>query len=200
VDFFGIALFHILIVAVLFQSKNNLHRNISLLLCFILIYISGISDFYAMKVWKLGFDAEKMEWNRIIARIESAHDYRNDKDYRLIILGSTRAYRPYFYDGKYNQDDLLNWPYMAPWGSQPVRLFYAYTGHSRDGVWRQLEPDAEPDEFESGIKKMADEIKKTEAWPAQNSIFIKDDIIFIALDGIELDRIIMELDGEESGD
>ncbi|MDR1636425.1 MAG: glucosyltransferase domain-containing protein [Treponema sp.] len=189
VDFFGIAYFHILIVAVLFQSNINFHRNVSLLFCFILIYISAISDFYAMKVWKLGFDAEKMEWNRLIARIETTAGYQDDKDYRLIILGATRAYRPYFYDGKYHQEDLLDWPYMASWGSQPVRLFYAYTAHSRDGLWRQVVHSKEPEEFNEIIDKMTDELEGAEAWPSLQSIFIKDDVIFIALDRTELERV-----------
>jgi hypothetical protein len=196
-DFFGIAYFHILIVAILFVQPVKLQRNISLLFCFALIYISAISDFYAIKVWKLGFEAEKMEWNRSRARIVTTAYYQVDKDYRLITLGSTRAYRPYFYDGKYKQDDLLDWPYMAPWGSQPVRLLYAYTGHSRDGVWRQLEPGAEPDEFKAGIKKLAAEIRNAEAWPSQKSIFIKDDIMLIALDKTELEKIRAELDKGE---
>jgi hypothetical protein len=189
VDFFGIAYFHILIVAVLFCQPVALQKNISLLSCVILIYISAISDFYAMKVWKLGFDAEKMEWNRIIARIETTDNYQDDKDYRLIILGSTRAYRPYFYDGKYNQEDLLDWPYMAPWGSQPVRLLYLYTKHSRDGLWRQVEPGREPLEFEACIKEISGGINDAEAWPSMESIFIKDDIMFIALDQAELNRV-----------
>jgi hypothetical protein len=154
-----------------------------------LIYISAISDFYAIKVWKLGFDAEKMEWNRLIARIEVTDGYRDDKDYRLIILGSTRAYRPYFYDGKYNQEDLLDWPYMAPWGSQPVRLLYVYTSHSKDGVWRQVVHNSEPEEFNEIIDKIADELESAEAWPSLKSIIIKDDIMFIALDQAELERV-----------
>jgi hypothetical protein len=189
VDFFGIAYFHILIVAVLLCQPVVWQRNISLLFCFILVYVSAISDFYAMKVWKLGFDAEKMEWNRLVARIETTDGYQENKDYRLIILGSTRAYRPYFYDGKYHQEDLLDWPYMAPWGSQPVRLLYAYTGHSRDGVWRQLEPGSESLEFETCIKKISDRINEVEAWPSRKSIFIEDDIMLIALDKAELDRV-----------
>jgi hypothetical protein len=197
VDFFGIAYFHILIAAVLFCQPVGLQRNISLLFCAVLIYISAISDFYAMKVWKLGFEAEKMEWNRIIARIETTDNYQDDKDYRLVILGSTRAYRPYFYDGKYNQEDLLDWPYMAPWGSQPVRLLYAYTGHSRDGVWRQVEPGSEPLEFAACIRAVSGEIHEVEAWPSQKSIFVKDDIMLIALDKAELDRIKAELNKEE---
>jgi hypothetical protein len=192
-DFFGIAYFHILIVALLFRQPVVWQRNSSLLFCVVLIYISATSDFYAMKVWRLGFEAEKMEWNRIIARIETTGNYQDDKDYRLIILGSTRAYRPYFYDGKYNQEDLLDWPYMAPWGSQPVRLLYAYTGHSRDGVWRQVEPGSEPLEFETCIKEISAEINEAEAWPSRKAIFIKDDILFIALDKAELDKIRAEL-------
>jgi hypothetical protein len=200
VDFFGVAYFHILIVAILFCQQVGFQRNVSLLFCFALIYISAISDFYAIKVWKLGFEAEKMEWNRIIARIETTENYQADKDYYLIILGSTRAYRPYFYDGSYHQEDLLDWPYMAPWGSQPVRLLYAYTGHSKDGVWRQLEPGGEPDEFKVGVEKIADEIKNVEVWPSQKSILIKGDVMLIALDEIELDRLRKGLDREESGD
>jgi hypothetical protein len=188
-DFFGIAYFHILIVAILFCQPLQFQRNISLLFCFVLIYISAISDFYAMKVWKLGFEAEKMEWNRIIARIETTDNYQDNKDYRLIILGSTRAYRPYFYDGKYNQEDLLDWPYMAPWSSQPVRLLHAYTAHSKDGLWYQLEPGRDPLEYDAGIRRLAGEIKEAEAWPSKKSIFIKDDIIFITFDKAELDRI-----------
>jgi hypothetical protein len=190
IDFFGIAYFHIFILAVLFKQRNKFVKNISLLSCFVLIYVCAISAFYAMKVWKLGFDAEKMEWNRIIARIEMTAGYQDDKDYQVIILGSTRAYRPYFYDGKYHQDDMLDHSYMPPWASEwKVRVFYAYTVHSKNGIWLQIDLDSQPGEFKKLIAKMPDEIENAEAWPSLKSIFIKDDLMLIALNQAELDRV-----------
>jgi hypothetical protein len=106
------------------------------------------------------------------------------------LLGSTRAYRPYFYDGKYHQDDMLDSSYMPPWYTEwKVQVFYAYTVHSRDGIWLQVDLDSQPDEFKEIIAKMPNEIKAAEAWPSMKSIFIKDDVMFVALNQVELDRV-----------
>jgi hypothetical protein len=191
IDFFGIAYFHILIVIILFQHDFKFIKNISLLACIFLIHISGLSDFYAMKVWKLGFEAEKMEWNRIIARIETTPGFQNDRDYRVIILGTTRAYRPYFYSGEgYAAGDLLTDSYMAGWDKSQILMFYTFTSHSKDGVWRQvLTRDSPSREIKDIIGEIPREIEKVQIWPSADSIAIKDDLILIALDQAELDKV-----------
>jgi hypothetical protein len=191
IDFFGIAYFHILIVITLFQHNFKFIRNISLLACILLIHISGISDFYAMKVWKLGFEAEKMEWNRIIARIETTPGFQNDRDYRVIVLGTTRAYRPYFYSGEsYAAGDLLTDSYMAGWGTSQILMFYTFTSHSKDGAWSQvLTRDSPPGEIKDIISEIPREIEKVQVWPSTDSIIIKDDLILIVLDKTELDKV-----------
>jgi hypothetical protein len=195
IDFFGIAYFHILIMITLFQHDFKFIRNAALLACILLIYISGISDFHAMKVWKLGFEAEKMEWNRIITRIETTPGFQNNKDYRVIILGTTRPYRPYFYSGEtYGAGDLLTDSYMAGWGTSQILMFYTFTSHSKDwgdtGVWRQvLTRDSPPNEIKDIIGEIPHEIEKAKAWPSSDSIAIKNDLILIVLDQTELDKV-----------
>jgi hypothetical protein len=187
IDFLGIAYFHILIVVILFRQNVNFVKNISLFICIVLIHICAVQDFYAMKVWKLSFDAEKMEYNRIIARIETTPDYQDDKDYQVIILGATRAYYSNFYDGEYDRHEDLLRGFMPNWSQMPT--FYVYTSHSRNGVWRQIS-DWQPfsAEFIEIITAMPDEVENAEAWPSLKSIFIKDDIMFIALDQGVLDK------------
>jgi hypothetical protein len=193
IDFYGIAYFHILILVILFKQKSIFIKNISLICCLILIHICAVSDFYALKTMKMGFDAEKMQWNRIINRIETAPNYNDNKDYRLVILGTSHAYRPYFYDDyddKYpGEPALLNFPYMTGWGTGQVLVFHAFTKHSRDGKWTQISYDWSPDLFKEIVTAMPEEIQNAEAWPSMSSIFVKDDILFIALDQAELDKV-----------
>ncbi|MDR2407778.1 MAG: glucosyltransferase domain-containing protein [Bacteroidales bacterium] len=187
IDFYGSAYFNILIIVILFKQNNNFIKNIALIICIILIYICAISDFYAMKVWKLSFEAEKMEWNRIITRIETTPEYQDKKDYNVVILGATEAYYKNFYQGEYNNFELLR-PYMAGWDQ--MSIFHTYTAHSRNGVWRQIS-DYQPfsAEFTTIISTMPDEVENAEAWPSLKSIFIKDDIMFIALNQGVLDKV-----------
>jgi hypothetical protein len=187
IDFLGIAYFHILIVVVLFQQNVNFVKNITLFICIVLIHICAVQDFYAMKVWKLSFDAEKMEYNRIIARIETTPDYHDNKDYYVIILGATRAYYMNFYNEEYNHQDSFR-AFMPNWIQ--MSTFYTYTAHARNGVWRQIS-DYQPFsvEFREIVSTMPDEVENAEVWPSLKSIFIKDDIMFIALDQGVLDKV-----------
>jgi hypothetical protein len=188
-NFWGISFFHILAVIILFSQKNIAVKNISLVACLILIRICAISDFNAMKVWKIGFEAEKMEYNRIIARIETTPGYQDNKDYRVIILGATQAYRPYLYnDDSYYDTELLSSSYMAGWANNPMLVFYVYTKHSKDGVWNQIVRAWTPDVYKETITSISQEIEKAEIWPSLNSIAIKDDIMLIVLNQQGLDQ------------
>jgi hypothetical protein len=77
---------------------------------------------------------------------------------------------------------------MAGWAQMPT--FYAYTAHSRNGIWRQIS-DWQPfsAEFTTIVSTMPDEVENAEVWPSLKSIFIKDDIMFIVLDQGVLDKV-----------
>jgi hypothetical protein len=188
-DFFGIMCFHIFIVVIIFNQRIQFVKNIALVICIVLVQISAIQDFYAQKIWKLSFDAEKGQWQRIIARIETMPDYRDSKDYRVIMLGTTRSYGEFFYtDGRQNlrrfRDNLFA-SHVSTWNTMPIRPFLVYTCHSKYGKWRQIVPDW-TDEYNKLIKVMSEEIKNAEVFPSSKSIAIKDDIMLVVLNEKEL--------------
>jgi hypothetical protein len=184
VDFFGIAFFHILILALLFRQNRNSMTNIALVLSVVLIWTSSIQDFNAQKIWKFGFEAEKMQWARIIDRIETTPLFDNDKDYRVVLLGTTEPYRPYFYEGSLGRDSMVvRRAYMQDWNPGQIYALQHYTRHGKKGVWKQVEDKDLPD-IAPLIKE---ELHNADVWPSPLSVQIKDDVIVIVLSKTELD-------------
>jgi hypothetical protein len=188
IDFFGMMCFHIFIVVIIFNQRIKFVKNIALVICIVLVQISAVQDFYAQKIWKLSFDAEKGQWQRIISRIETMPDYRDTKDYRVLMLGTTRSYGEFFYTSgtKCERGGFIFIPHVATWYDYAILPFLVYTCHSKYGVWRQVHTN---DEYNKLIKVMSEEIKNAEVFPSSKSIAIKDDIMLVVLDEKELLRV-----------
>jgi hypothetical protein len=184
IDFFGMMCFHIFIVVIIFNQRIKFVKNIALVICILLIHISAVQDFYVQKIWKLGFDAEKDQWQRIISRIETMPDYRDTKDYRVLMLGATRPYGEFFYTGVDDPKRLPSFSFdshVGGWGTNSIIPLLVYTCHSKYGIWRQIPPDWAPDEYNKLSKVMSEEIKNAEVFPSSKSIAIKDDIMLVVL-------------------
>jgi hypothetical protein len=185
VDFFGIMCFHIFITVIVFSQRIKFVKNIALIICIVLIHISAVQDFYVQKVWKLSFDAEKGQWQRIISRIETTPGYTDTKDYRILMLGTTRAYSEFFYpERQYNTNSpkfCVLHSHIGSWITSPIMSFLVYTCHSKYGIWRQIAPEWNLDEYNKLIKVMSEEIKNAEVFPSSKSIAIKDDIMLVVL-------------------
>jgi hypothetical protein len=68
--FFGDAFLHIFPIALIFIQRFRPPKNLMIIICMVLINMCLIQDALALKAWRFGFEAEKMLWNRIMARIE----------------------------------------------------------------------------------------------------------------------------------
>jgi hypothetical protein len=196
-DFFGIAFFHVLILAMLF----NLHiqrvsiKNIIFLCCISMLFSCVVQDFRAQRTWFFGFEVEKQQWMRIINRIETTPKFEADKTYKVLILGTTPPYRSFFYN--YSRRNakklmysgpLLDYPFMASWGTGNLDPLNHYSAYGLRGKWRQIPPDWSHEEFKMAAESVKEEIFKAEPWPASSSVQIKDDIILVVLDKNDLEK------------
>ncbi|MDR1245151.1 MAG: glucosyltransferase domain-containing protein [Endomicrobium sp.] len=194
-DFFGIAFFHVFILTMLF--KLHIHRsvikNIIFLCCISMLFFCVVQDFRAQKIWYFGFEVEKQQWMRIINRIETTPTFEANKMYKVLILGTTLPYRPFFYTYRNTKrlvesGELLNFPFMASWGSSNLDPLNHYSAYGIRGKWRQIPSDWLPNEFKAAAELVKEEIFKAEPWPASSSVQIKDDIILVVLDKNDLEK------------
>jgi hypothetical protein len=197
-DFFGIAFFHALILAVLFNINRVIIKNVTFLCCIVLLWICIVQDFNIQKVLYFGFEAEKAQWMRIINRIETKPEFDADKSYRLLILGSTEAYRPYFYINRKNRVMKSPWlltnSFMSPYGEDNhLSPLNHYSAYGFKGKWTQIPRKwgGQPARvlrlrFNQALESVKDELAKAEAWPALTSVQIKNDIILLVLDKKDL--------------
>jgi hypothetical protein len=194
-DFFGIAFFHVFILTMLF--KLHIHRgiikNIIFLCCISMLFFCVVQDFRAQKIWYFGFEVEKQQWMRIINRIEITPTFEANKTYKVLILGTTLPYRSFFYTYRNTKKlvesgELLNFPFMASWGSSNLDPLNHYSAYGLRGTWRQIPSDWSPNEFKAAAESVKEEIFKAEPWPASSSVQIKDDIILVVLDKNDLEK------------
>lgn len=194
-DFFGIAFFHVFILTMLFNL--HIHRviikNIIFLCCVSILFVCVVQDFRAQKIWYSGFEIEKQQWMRIINRIETTPKFEADKTYKVLILGTTLPYRPFFYTYRKTRKlmesgELLNFPFMASWGTSNLDPLNYYSAYGLRGKWRQIPSDWSPEEFKMAAESVKEEIFKAEPWPASSSVQIKDDIILVVLDKNDLEK------------
>jgi hypothetical protein len=199
-DVFGLAIFHILGIVLVFRLRNNVLKNAGVVFCVILLQICVIHDLNIQKIWKFGFETEKMMWNRLLSRIELTPGFEEEKDYRVLVIGTLPSYRmQYVPKSLYSLNekktswtaDLFRYSFAASWGNlqlQPLRFYGIYPG-----FWKVVAASGDilgdPLEIEQLIKEMRAEIEASRAWPALASITIKDDILLIVLNQAELDRI-----------
>jgi hypothetical protein len=199
-DVFGLPVFHILGIVLVFRLRGNVLKNIGVVFCVILLQICVIHDLNIQKMWKLGFEAEKMMWNRMLSRIELTSGFEEEKNYRVLVIGALPSYRmQYVPKSLYSLNeektswnaDLFRYSFAANWANlhlQPLRFYGIYPG-----FWKIVAVSGallgDPLEIEQLIKEMSSEIEAALPWPAPSSIIIKDDILLIVLDQAELDRI-----------
>lgn len=182
IDFYGVAYFNIFAVAYILAHKTIPVRNIGFVLVVCVIWINVIKDINAQKVWYLGFESEKMLWNRITSRIESIPEFDPQREYTLVMVGTVPASRPAYYSKKYKNmsPPLLNFAYDTSWSSfSAIEFFYPgrFIGE-RCYVGR----DSQSEFCTEIMSSSADEISASEAWPHPSSIQIKDDILLVIME------------------
>ncbi|MDR3256661.1 MAG: glucosyltransferase domain-containing protein [Endomicrobium sp.] len=192
VDMYGFGIFHILAVVVLFSARVNILKSICMLGCVILLQISIIQNATAQKVWKFGFEAEKMMWNRLLTRIETTPGFIVGQKYKLLLIGALKSLR-----GNYLPDrnklncncEMLADCYDPGWSPFTVVEFYSYS--FIDGEFRRVfNSFRDADEQSKNMMfAMLPEIERAKVWPDKSSVIIKGDILLVVMDQLYLDKL-----------
>jgi hypothetical protein len=192
--FFGDAFLHVFPIAFLFIQKFQFPKNIMIIVSIVLLNMCAIQDSLALKVWKFGYDAEKMLWNRIAVRIEESPAFKIDskKPYNMFVIGVPPSYRPFYY---FNQSlagtSIVSGSFA---GVHPDSISFYMPEHKILFIYRRYQlllsklKDNDKQTWEY-ILKCKDEINKAKVWPDKNSVIVKDDVIIMIFDQKVLETI-----------
>lgn len=189
VELFGLVVFEVLVLVMVFKQIRKL-RNVSVIAGSCFIFASIIADLDCLRVWKLGFDAEKMLWNRVLARLEIQKGFDPAKKFDIVEVGRTISMRPRYYVGGHHAHTthLLDHSYdpnFSVFAAQeffypaPFRkgCFSSYMGQKRKGYEARLKRL-----YEAGV------LQRAEVWPKPNGLMVWKDIILFVTDGVELNN------------
>ncbi|MDR1243869.1 MAG: glucosyltransferase domain-containing protein, partial [Endomicrobium sp.] len=181
-DFFGVAFFHVLILAILFNKEEKIVKNAVFLVCICLLWTCIIQDFICQKVCIFGFEAEKQQVFKIINRIETTAGFEKDKSYKIFILGACTPLKKSIYSHLYKNDSyngdggrLFKWSIMAGFHAFNIAPINIYTGYGYK--WQQIQPAHDIETF--GL--IRNEVFKAKPWPDLMAVQIKNDIILVVL-------------------
>ncbi|MBR5154324.1 MAG: glucosyltransferase domain-containing protein [Alphaproteobacteria bacterium] len=178
-DFYGLVYVYALFLAFLLSLAKEKLQKVSCILVAIVIFMSVVRDTYALKTWKLGFDAEMKAHERIVSRLESHKNFRTTQTYKLLQIG-TLSLRKNFYKTQPNEKiglDLLETSFTPIYMSRIVYNFY----YNKDIFHSNIMEYELSEEAKNFI------LYEAEAWPKQNSIYVDSDTVIIVLseEGLE---------------
>ena len=172
-DFYGIVYIYALCLSFILSKSTNYLRKTGVVLVIILTFMSIVRDTYALKTWKLGFDAEMKAHERIVSRIEEHPQYIASRQYRILQLGSL-SLRKNFYKkqrGEIVGLDMLETSFTPNYMSHLVYNFY----YPKDMFHHNVQEYAVSNRGKNFI------LHEARPWPAEKSIFIDGDIIILVL-------------------
>ena len=198
IELFGLVVFETLVMVVAFTKLKKLH-NLSVLAATGVVWVSIINDLDCLRVWKLGFDAEKMLWNRVLARMESQKDFDVNRRYKIIQIGMPISLRSRFYKEMESskrfygrEDSLLSLSYDATWDVFHAYEFY-YPTEFRGDHPRPTRPNAP--EYKTQLKRLWEVgiLDKAQAWPHENGLIVWKDVILFVTDAKLLEECKKQL-------
>ena len=198
IELFGLVVFETLMTVIVFTKLKKLH-NLSILAASGIIWVSVVNDLDCLRVWKLGFDAEKMLWNRVLARMEIQEDFDVNRKYKIIQIGRPISLRSRFYkklrsSTKFHDsgNSLLSFSYDAPWDLFHAHEFY-YQTEFRGEILRSDRPN-DP-KSKAQLKRLweAGILDKAQAWPHENGLIVWKDIILFVTDAKALENCKKQL-------
>ena len=202
VELFGLVVFETLVAVIVFTKLKKLH-NLSIFAVIGVVWVSIINDLDCLRVWKLGFDAEKMLWNRVLARMELQKDFSPERRYRLFSIGSPISQRPrFFYKNPYPKGKfhdvgatLLHAGFDAPWSVIRAHEFYYQTEFIRD---RFRDDRLNDPKCKAAFKQLweAGILDKARAWPHENGLIVWKDVILFVTDAKRLENCKKQLSKE----
>ncbi len=190
-DYFGLLYFYMFALGILLKMQKHIYKNIVLVLMIILIPMAIQRDADAMKVWKLGFDAEQKLNERIIGRIETQPQFDMNKKYTVIYIGTPFALRSNFYTPKAKDEftsiPMLSFCYNVVWPTTDHDIDFYYVKR-----FKQISYNTENlvhVNSKEYLKYFKDYIlNEAKAWPDKNSIYVDDKYIVIVYNQEALDK------------
>ena len=199
VELFGLVVFETLMAVLIFTKLKKIH-NLTVIVTTGVIWVSVINDLDCLRVWKLGFDAEKMLWNRVLARMEEQTGFNAYKKYKIIQVGLPISMRPRFYEKSLPSVPFHDWGFSLLTASYdfpaPGRFcsyeFY-YPTAFRDG--ERFHPDIKNTRYKAQLKRLweAGVLDRACAWPHKNGIIVWKDIILFITDAVLLEKYKKQL-------
>ena len=192
IELFGLVVFETLMAVLIFTELKKL-QNLSILVVMGVVWISIVNDLDCLRVWKLGFDAEKMLWNRVLARMEIQEDFDPMRKYKIIQIGNPVSLRRRFYRGFISQENaLLAFAYDCPWRVFQTNEFYYPT----DFIGESLRPNYPNDpKYKAQLKRLWEVgiLDKAQAWPHENGLIVWKDVILFVTDAKLLEEYKKQL-------
>ena len=184
IELFGLVVFEVLTIVLIFQQMKPLHNFLIILITGTTI-VSIVNDLDCLRVWKLGFDAEKMLWNRVLMRLEMQKDFNPFHKYKIVQIGKPISLRSNFYlkpaEDFNTAEDILTFSYDANWDLFHAHEFY-YSRPFREERIFTMRPSER--EYQEQLKRLYDAgiLNKAKAWPDENGLIVWDDIILYVTD------------------
>ncbi len=172
-DFYGLVYVYGLFLSFILTIDNIKLKKVCTALAIIITFMSIVRDSYALKTWKLGFDAEMKAHERIVSRLEQKEAFTPDRKYKLFQVGSL-SLRKNYYKKELNEEtglDLLETSFTPQYMSRIVYNFYYHKDIFYDNAV-----------FENLSAKGKEYLRsKAKPWPSEDSIFIDGDAVIIVL-------------------
>ena len=201
IELFGLVVFEMLVAVLIFTELKKLH-NLNILAAIGVVWVSIVNDLDCLRVWKLGFDAEKMLWNRVLARLETQKGFDINHKYKVVNIGSLMPMRP-----RYATNSTFGQGFSLPLVSFSYNLhpfdlitFYAPINFVSLKVW--LRGNKMLTDLETGykieLKRLweAGILDKAQVWPHENGLIVWKDVILIVTDVEMLEKYKRQLANE----
>ena len=192
IELFGLVVFEALVTAIVFTELRKLH-NWSVLATVGIIWVSVINDLDCLRVWKLGFDAEKMKWNRILARLEIQKDFDVTKKYKVVQIGPEISMRPRYIKAKPGKPTANMLQYSWNLRSFDAVDFYCQQGFRKEALSSYRSGDKLKVKVELKRLWEAGVLDKAQAWPHENGLIVWKDIILFVTDAKLLEEYKKQL-------
>ncbi len=180
-DFYGLVYVYGLFLSFILTIDNVKLKKVCTAIVIIITFMSIVRDSYALKTWKLGFDAEMKAHERIVSRLEQHKDFNINRKYKLFQVGSLSLRKNYYIKGANEQTglDLLETSFTPQYMSRIVyNFYYPEDIFYNNAVYGELSPSS------------VDYLKnKAKPWPSEDSIYIDNDTVIIVLTSEGLSKL-----------
>ena len=197
IELFGLVPFETLMAVVVFTNLKKL-RNCAIITTVGVVWVSIINDLDCLRVWKLGFDAEKMIWNRILARLEVQRGFDVARKYKVVQIGQGTPMRERYIKTKSKvlPFDMLR----SSWNLHPffAENFYYQSDFGRTNFLYKRPGDfdrSDDPRYKAQLKHLweAGILDKAQEWPHENGLIVWEDIILFVTDAKLLEEYKKQL-------